>query len=71
MLVLSDELAENAKKFGADETIDLFSFMQDDDIVSDEEINIDSCLKAEFFKFLQDRKSILDSLKDNERWETI
>ena len=63
MLVSSDELAEGAEKSDTYETNDLFSFMEDGDTVSNQEVNIDTSLKSEFFKFLQDRRT-LDSLKN-------
>ena len=49
MLVSSDELAEGTEESGTNETNDLFSYMEDDDTVSDQEVNIDTSLKAEFF----------------------
>ena len=38
--------------------------MEDDGTVSDQKVNIDTSHKAEFFKFLQDTRRNLDSLKN-------
>ena len=62
MLVFSDELAESTETSGTNETNDLFSFMEDDDTVSDQEASIETNLKPEFSKFIQDKRRTLDSL---------
>ena len=64
MLVSNDELAEGAEKSDTNETHDLFSFMKDDDTISYQELNIHTSLKAKFFKFLQDKRRPINSLKD-------
>lgn len=51
-------------KYNINETYDLISLIDDDDTLNVQEVYVNTNLKAELSKFPQDKRRILDSLKD-------